>query len=1120
MGRSNRCRNGRGLARRAGAVRSGFESLEPRLCMTTFEYVPLGEYLDISAVIAEVSAPSASGAVNFGVSVAGLGDIDGDGVPDFAIGADGDPSEGGEASAGQVFVFSGKTRELIRTLSDGSIGFGRALANLGDVDGDGVPDLAIGSPNRSDTTGTFGAVAVYSGADGAMLWEVAGDGPDGELGRALAAVLDVDSDGVVDVAVGGRVGGKGEVRILSGASGGLIATLSEGSTNESYGSALAAMPGTRVHNAILAVGAPRDGNGKVYTYADGWSSAFTYSGQWTNGAFGTAVTMFGPYLAVGAPDAVVSAGVGVVVMFDLGGPYGMPDAAHVANPKSATDHFGGSLADVGDLNGDGLPDLAAGLRDETGAGSVRLITFRLDGHGGYEARDIASTADVPLLGGALANVGDVDGDGMADLLTGAARPGVGEAATTLISLLPTVWGAPASVGGGTSNLSWLWPAPLTGNSSSTRIPYLIHNNRLVTLAAVPGLLASDQQIIGISDDGAIAVVRNVPGLSPVYTYIRNGQRLTIDEAITSTVGGGIDFSLLVPALVGPGGHILFNVTHPTIREATSAWVLDPDGTLRFLWNGTAADVNASGMVVGARFLPNDASEPVLYSGGGVTVIAGLGGAQAINSAGDVAGWDGSDEVVIIKNGVRTVVGHVNPLADGSGSVTWFSVTSLDNAGRILGLADFPAQQRQTLYFGADSGLILADPNIVGAPAGENFTPLGIDAAGNIVGYSFALVPIDDRAAFGARDQGTEVVVSGSGGTQIVATNIYGEPVVFTRDASGVWHGRDARTGYMVAPDEQGFVSWVDPVDGLTYVVFITDHFASGRSVMLRDGAGTLGAPGIWDMNTLDPSTPFVGELAIFTSTDGLVHIVGRSAGGDLVMMSRNNVDMADSAAWSFTNITTDHLQFQGQSTPDWIATPVTYVTPWNAFTIAGLNALGEVETVWIAPGMTLWRTDNLSTISDAPALVGGITAFTTAWGGVNIVGTPASGDLTAIWWAPALGGEWRTDNLSDAAGSSIRLRSETLTSYVQPWGAMNIAGIDENGGVTIFWWTLTTGAWIASTVATDPSTTPLPVGPLSSGVEADGSVHLGGVSELGDVIDLSWEAGMPWTLTDLTETAV
>ena len=106
---------------------------------------------------------------NVGSSVTALGDMDGDGVTDLAVGATGDDTGG--YSRGAVHVLFMNTNGTVKsstkiasgtgggpTLADGD-SFGTSVAGLGDLDGDGVSDLAVGA--QWDDTGGNGRGAGY-----------------------------------------------------------------------------------------------------------------------------------------------------------------------------------------------------------------------------------------------------------------------------------------------------------------------------------------------------------------------------------------------------------------------------------------------------------------------------------------------------------------------------------------------------------------------------------------------------------------------------------------------------------------------------------------------------------------------------------------------------------------------------------------------------------------------------------------------------------------------------------------------------------------------------------------------------------------------------------------------
>ncbi|MBC8405555.1 MAG: FG-GAP repeat protein [Planctomycetes bacterium] len=325
-----------------------------------------------------------------GEAVADCGDVNGDGVHDVIIGDIFAPAT--PIKAGKAWVYSGAAPyaliyEFVGTQADQYLG--GAVTGMGDLNGDGFDDFAIGSWGKHTPTAFAGMVQIHSGFDGNVIQTINGTVDHGYFGESISFIADADGDGLNDLLIGatgeGSIGREGVAYLYSGGSGALLQSWQGAVYNDRMG-----------HKVANAGDVNGDGIGDALVsafFAGGNGEAFVYSGA--DGSELIRVRGFGPGevmgrslaggydldsdghddFMVGSDHFYVSGGyTGFVRVFS--GRTG--DMMQLYTGGSATARLGVGVEMLGDVNGDGISDLAAGAMDEdtpNGAESGRVFVY-------------------------------------------------------------------------------------------------------------------------------------------------------------------------------------------------------------------------------------------------------------------------------------------------------------------------------------------------------------------------------------------------------------------------------------------------------------------------------------------------------------------------------------------------------------------------------------------------------------------------------------------------------------------------------------------------------------------------------------------------------------------------
>lgn len=390
---------------------------------------PVSQLGDRAARILGLSAGD-----QLGFAVAGVGDLNGDGLADIAIGAPG-RDRSGAADVGTVYVVFGRANPgagIDLGALNGSNGFvltgtslpanarlGQSVSTAGDVNGDGVPDLIVGSGLNSLSGNTQASAFVIYGREApqsfpATLDVAALNGTNGFALQAEAALNDFgaewgvagggdfNGDGFDDVVIGARRAGTGGRAYVVHGRSSFTATVTMASLTAATGFRLTASAGQL--GAAVALGSRVNNDG----FAE---------------------------LLVGNPAAFTGAGAAYVVYGAAGLPFGVDvNALDGSNGfvlrGGAGEAVGATLGFAGDLNDDGPEDLLIGA---SGPAASRRTYAVYGNFAGFDAevqlpslsvlRGFRMVAPNDGAGFALSRAEDISGDGVVDFLV------VGDAAT-------------------------------------------------------------------------------------------------------------------------------------------------------------------------------------------------------------------------------------------------------------------------------------------------------------------------------------------------------------------------------------------------------------------------------------------------------------------------------------------------------------------------------------------------------------------------------------------------------------------------------------------------------------------------------------------------------------------
>jgi len=366
-----------------------------------------------------------------GTSVSGIGDINGDGINDVIIGApiarsglgDAYVIYGGESAPSELDFSVAFAPEIGFTIKGAQGNLGAWVSDAGDINGDGISDLAVGAPGANLNAGVvyviYGSKKRASDVDLTVALNPQTEGftinglPQGKLGSSVSCAGDVNGDEISDIIIGA--------------------------------------PNTNLNGCAYVIYGSKTRQTNIDIPALDQTQGFSLCGTFPNGQFAKIVSGAGDVngdgvgdVMIGVPSAESSKGKVYVIFGKKGGLINMSFAAGYPTldigftvTGKASSRFGSSIGKVGDVNGDQIDDIIMASPSELSASyQPAPKAYVLFGKkGGLVNLDLGSSGLLPDQGiviagptgsyfaSFVAGAGDYDGDGFRDIFLGSPSMG-------------------------------------------------------------------------------------------------------------------------------------------------------------------------------------------------------------------------------------------------------------------------------------------------------------------------------------------------------------------------------------------------------------------------------------------------------------------------------------------------------------------------------------------------------------------------------------------------------------------------------------------------------------------------------------------------------------------------